>query len=801
MDLLKFVGREDIIGKINQEADALTDQNNKLTIIYGIKGIGKTSLLKELDKKFDSKQNFISAYVDLNELKYKQKEEVLEKITTKLKSKIDIPFILFNFAFYVYLRKMNPSYEPTIFENSIQEKNTTFKNILSLCSKIPVVGSVFQLGQLVMDVVDLIGTTYPSYIKSKTKMFDSDLKKLEYLEPLEIAKLLPYFFAKDVNLFLGENDIKAVFLLDSYDSILSDGVTRDAISEPEKWLFDSITGLFYYLKKTLFVATVWDEIPWMKKQLKDYSSHKLLELLPNETELLLQSIEELEVQKRIFEITKGHPYSIGVALALYEQNKNIESKDRIAIFQKFDSIDLLQDYFVQNMPEKDKTLLTLFSCCHFWNKDIFLYLNNQFTIGYSAFDFSKIVNHSYVETSDNVNFSLHSLMIESLQKWSDIEIKEKANNAMFEYYKGKLTNIEHRYLDDNDDRALWEACYHGLHTKNNNSDMNEFFEWFFNITDFFDRAGKWQVLVEILEMFINPKLNLKLLDPLKAVILGSLATYCSKMRLWNKAMIYFEETLKIRRILAEINIQSYSRNLADTLNNFGNLSYRLHNMSKAQKCYEEALKIYRTPTESNPTKYLPDIALILNNLGVLVYDLNEFEKAQKCYEEALKIYRTLEESNPMKHLPDIAMTLNNFGNLARNLQKWNKALECYEEALKIRRFQAIIDPQIYLPNVGGILNNLGLLLSDLHEWSKTRECYEEALKIWRDLATTNPQSYLPDVAMTVYNLGLLYETLKDIDKAKECFQESLAIYEQINEQNHRIYTDRIERLKAKIASL
>lgn len=160
MDNLKFVGRAEILELIKQKAESLFSiQQNQLLFISGLQGMGKTRLLKEANARFDKDQRFVNAYIDLRELKNTQVEETLEKMCLKLKKQDDIPFILFSFAYYVYLRKMHPSYDPTTFENSIKEKNGTFRNIVALCSKIPVFGEVFKLGDFVLDIVDLISTS------------------------------------------------------------------------------------------------------------------------------------------------------------------------------------------------------------------------------------------------------------------------------------------------------------------------------------------------------------------------------------------------------------------------------------------------------------------------------------------------------------------------------------------------------------------------------------------------------------------------------------------------------------------
>ena len=139
---------------------------------------------------------------------------------------------------------------------------------------------------------------------------------------------------------------------------------------------------------------------------------------------------------------------------------------------------------------------------------------------------------------------------------------------------------------------------------------------------------------------------------------------------FEKTMDYFGQSLR-----AERNIE-----------NLFAYAYFLHHhnqYSQAQPLYEESLQIRRQLAQQNPQTYLPDVAMTLNNLASLYSAKNEFSQAQPLYEDALQIYRQLAQQNPQTYLPDVANTLNNLAILYKARNEFNQAQPLYEEALQI----------------------------------------------------------------------------------------------------------------------
>jgi tetratricopeptide (TPR) repeat protein len=128
--------------------------------------------------------------------------------------------------------------------------------------------------------------------------------------------------------------------------------------------------------------------------------------------------------------------------------------------------------------------------------------------------------------------------------------------------------------------------------------------------------------------------------------------------------------------------------LAQTLNNLGNLDRdqgRVEEARKAFEAFEEALQINRELAQKKPENYLSGVATTLNNLGVLHNEQNRMEEARKAFEEALKLRSELAQKSPEAYLPDLAQTLNDLGNLDHNQGQMEEGRKEYAEALQIRR--------------------------------------------------------------------------------------------------------------------
>ncbi|CAN5664931.1 hypothetical protein BH09BAC4_BH09BAC4_21890 [soil metagenome] len=242
---------------------------------------------------------------------------------------------------------------------------------------------------------------------------------------------------------------------------------------------------------------------------------------------------------------------------------------------------------------------------------------------------------------------------------------------------------------------------------------------------------------------------------------------------FGNALPLYEEALRIRQQLTQIDPEIYLPKVAQVQNNLAAIHAGQNEFAQAQLLYEQALTTYQQLAQRSTIEYIPKVALLLNNLAFVYARQNKFAKAQSLYEEALKVYREIDHQ---QYAGDMARTLNNMADLYARQHMFAQAKALYEEALAIRREHAITSPQTYLPSVAQTLNNLADLYNEQSsEPDRAQLLYEEALKIREELAVANPHIYLPAVAQTLNNMA----NLPNNTQSGPLFEEALHIYQQL----------------------
>jgi tetratricopeptide (TPR) repeat protein len=99
------------------------------------------------------------------------------------------------------------------------------------------------------------------------------------------------------------------------------------------------------------------------------------------------------------------------------------------------------------------------------------------------------------------------------------------------------------------------------------------------------------------------------------------------------------------------------------LYNLGLLYNEEKRMAEARADFEESLKIRRKLAQQNPDVYLPKVAATLYNLGILHRGGNRMVEARTAFEESLKIYRALEKAAPVAYEPYVRIVQDNLDEL------------------------------------------------------------------------------------------------------------------------------------------
>lgn len=228
---------------------------------------------------------------------------------------------------------------------------------------------------------------------------------------------------------------------------------------------------------------------------------------------------------------------------------------------------------------------------------------------------------------------------------------------------------------------------------------------------------------------------------------------------------------------------SCTADLADALNNLGNVYQAKHAQAEAKACYEEAVERYqRLSSESGQNgTFLSRQGTAWNNLGTVLRLLGDFAAAQKAMEKALEIRGNLPGAEK-----SLATTLNNLGNLFCDTGLHSEAESHYRNALNLQLQHGCSDGNLEdREDLAMTQNNLAAVLHDLMKLDEAEILYRQALIGYEALAAQFPEgeeAWLPRRASGLQNLGFLLKDLQRLDEAETTLKKARAIQELLVEQ-------------------
>ncbi len=215
-----------------------------------------------------------------------------------------------------------------------------------------------------------------------------------------------------------------------------------------------------------------------------------------------------------------------------------------------------------------------------------------------------------------------------------------------------------------------------------------------------------------------------------AATLNNMANLQTKKNKFPVADAACQEALGIYRSLAEVNPETYIPSVANTLNNLAASQLNsLWDLPKTnteflvvETALEESLRIRRRLAEESPQTFLPGLAETLNNLAILQSIKKEFSAAEALYEEALELRRCLAEVNPEKYLPDLMMTASNMSVFYQHLiLDRQKSLTYAKEVL--------VTGMPFVELILKVQNYFSVALQVAEAWGLDRDAFwEEAVK-------------------------------------------------------------------------
>ncbi|AYK16149.1 MAG: tetratricopeptide repeat protein [Methanosarcina flavescens] len=756
-----FVDRETCIDNFKNFIQNPNQDYNAL-FYYGIAGIGKSKLQRELQSILDNEYpDILWVSMDLENEYHRNVSTFLVALRDKIQIKQhNMRFYRFNLAHAIFSKKSQPEIPLKNETYPIIKEDGFFYDILNALNE-TVFGSFLSIP--VKRILDIINNAPENTLKF-LKELPIDIKKLESMEAHEIEKILPGIFAADFTSNLGTNSRVCIFI-DTYEAIWKDWRGVGSFSEKDKWirkcLIPNMPGVSWVICGREQIKSRWaeDEKDW-EMCMKEYPIEDLSEGY-SERFLIECGVKEKDIRDVIVKASEGVPYYLNLSVDTYEQvcrSKKPEAKDfagtKKEVFEKF----------VKYLDKNEIRTLNVLSAPNSWDRNLFELLIKKFNPTYSIYEFSDLIKYSFVKEVTDGSFSLHQLMRKSLQEHQDPTYRKEVHLFLHNYYSNKIKDIDIKSITPEHEMALIEAYYHAKEALK----FAELGVWVIKNIELFDKAGYWKTIYSIYEDFVEIlKEKVGSENIYLGIFMRRLAFLNEDRGRYKEAISYYQQVLKIfeknigKKILENNDVTVDDHSIAMVSNDLANCFLSIGEYEKALTLQQKVLKIVKNIVNEDPLY----IALVQQNMANTYQYLGQYKRAMELCQEALNV----REARLGEEDLEVAITLENLAAIHQHLGNYEKAFSLAQRALNIREKK--LGPKH--PHVAKNLSSLGVLCTIMGN-------LEEALK-YNHRAVEIAEERLEEdhigIAQTLSNLGATYQYMLRYDNALETYLRALQITE------------------------
>ena len=748
----KFTDREQFLAAFHNAINTKVKDEHKLVVYYGVGGIGKTTLRKELGKRLETeKPDIVWTAIDLDTPTYREQETALFVLRNQLHEKFKINFPSFDIAYTVYWQKTHPQTPMTKDNFPLLTGANVVAGIMRVVGEMPYIGFVPKLTKAFMTG----GNVFREWWK---KRGEKELANLPTLEPKEISLRMPMFWASDMKDFLEEKKKEAVLFLDTYEALWENLKADGGFFMRDEWIRELVS----HLPEVVWVICGREKLRWYEQdeEWSNYIEQYLLGRLSDEdSKYFLRScgVEKPDVQNVIVKASKGVPHFLDLAVDTYYEiqsryNREPEAKD----FAKTQQ-DVLER-FLRYLDKTEIETLKALSSARIWGSEIFRLLVNEFQTGYPITAMDNLCRFSFINESEKPGIhTMHELMRESLQTKLDSETLKLLHKVLFDHYNEKLSKID-KNIDDNAKQTLIEATYHGK----NSLLPNEYLDWYCLASKTFLDFAQYNLLLPMSEDLLKMMETYKGKHSLEyASALNILANLYWQLGKYKDAESIFRLVLEIREKLLGPEHIEVGINLRD----LAGMLFCQGKFSEAEPIYKTAIELYEKSSE----KESKDISDPLNSLAVLYTMQGRYNDAELLFRRALGIREKFSH-------PEVAMTIMNLANIYFDLKRYSEAEELYRRSLAISE-KMFGDTH---PDVGKALNSIGNVYIEQEKYSEAEPYYLRANEIFE--SAFGPEH--PEVAVETNNLAFLYYKLGKFEEAFLLYKKALKLFQKLLGRNH-----------------
>ena len=733
----EFTDREEPTKAFMNAFNQKVETSYKVLTYYGIGGIGKSRLLKELYRKVDFQHSsVVKGLLNFKEEKHRNPGDALICLREDLKKSQNIKFTTFDLAYAVYWKKLNPQLSLKSNDTTLPfiEEGSFIGEIIDQLENVPLALWIPRTLKLLNGM-----TKYKEMLQWWTGRGKEVMAQLQDMVPNEIEEMLSVYWAADVRDYINTHKSSAVIFIDTYEALWENKRQQGSFHEKDAW----VQELVLQLPEVLWVICGREKIQWGKTNAawnnEEYlEQHLMGELSNTDSDKFLQScgISAKNIRTVIIEASHGLPYYLDLMVDTY----NLITEKRIPQPHDFSKApQQISDRFFKYLELPEKETLKILSFTRFWTVELFQRLVTEFKTGYPLTAYMELFRFSFINKEKSEEWNMHAMMRTSLQEEvssSDRALYQQIHSYLFMYFEQKLQMKDRENSKEETKRFFQEAFYHGKLSLQ----TNDFLTWFLEKSEILKSRGEFQLLSSY-----NNELNSYLSQENEQVLHAS-----------------------IYQFYGEINLLQgkYEQSVQE---------------------YENALSVYRIVTVSNPILF-KQMGRCNMDLAEIMIHINDYEKAFAYLQEGTKHFESYLGKEDDDFYSTIALLFIRLGKLNIRFSNYNESMENYkraiyecEKAVKNSKGSSTLLAMNALA-----YEKLGELYGSSHYdlqgecYLKSIEYYEKALK---DPDVQNYTRILTNMGLTYKRLAEHYSATINLSNKIRSFNQAIAIYDQVLEHS------------------
>ncbi len=407
-----------------------TEVDPRIITYYGIGGIGKSTLLKQIQKELIEKEESpFYTYYDFEQSS--NMISVLEGLRNRLVADYKISFPLFDVVLAVYKKKVGVQHFVDREENSFEE-NAIISSTLDIMTEIPVIGSAFGVVKPVTNVL--------TELRNKKKDRAVDVFDIEsnMNQPDELLRMLPEQFGKDMADFTENLKTPFVIFLDTYEQLVNELSGGSDAKDKDLWIRDD-DGLVLTIPNVLWVIAGREKIKWneMDEDWKEnLNQHLLGELSNADTNYFLYEagITDVELSSDIYKVTKGVPVYLDIVVDNYFTAVQKGEKPTIKLIGN-DYKKLMYRFLKYAGPDM-RDLLYMVSTIDYWDDEHLFFLREMVLNNVAISTIAKLNEYSFISKEEG-KFKMHQVIKEHVYN----ECPDILRKKTMEYHVTYLNKI------------------------------------------------------------------------------------------------------------------------------------------------------------------------------------------------------------------------------------------------------------------------------------------------------------------------------------------------------------------------